>query len=130
MRMRMRMRMRMTWGMLELRTVSSVFGSGPVVCMLEDPPHTPKMISKTKLARPRPQSTDRTSGRGIYNTAVYEDIEVRLEKVPGECFIGQHLFYSLCTSCGCGMYIPGECFIAQFLFYSLCTSCARESAVK
>ena len=50
MRMRMRMRMRMTWGMLELRTVSSVFGSGPVVCMLEDPPHTPKMISKTKLA--------------------------------------------------------------------------------
>ena len=45
------MRMRMTWGMLELRTVSSVFGSGPVVCMLEDPPHTPKMISKTKLAR-------------------------------------------------------------------------------
>lgn len=34
-------------------------------------------------------------------------------------FIAQHLFCSLWTSCGQGIYIPGEYLIAQHLFYSV-----------
>ena len=29
------------------------------------------------------------------------------------------------AAAGRGIYIPGECFIARYLFYSLCTSCGR-----